>query len=140
MPLTIKEQIDIIEERVGPETSTGGSADVSLNDIVSQTASVKAKTFVDAIKAFDAEANPKAQEYKDKMLQVCFNAFNLSGSITNALVVTLVSIGAPSADIASIQALDQAGWELFVANNIFQAFEYVAGTTEEEKTAYDALP
>ena len=135
MPLTITQQMDIIEKRVAPP-----NLNVDLKDIVSQTASSQAKTFVDGVKMVDPTASPLAQEYKDKILKVCFNAFNRSGSIGTALVATLITIGAPNTDLSTVQALDQAGWENFVASNMFAAFEYVAGTTVEEKQEYDNLP
>lgn len=135
MPLTLTEQIDIIEKRVGPP-----NADVNFLDLVLIESYSQAINFIDNAKTFDESVFPLANSYRNKMTNISSKIFNNSVSISQSILTTLVSKGASSVDITQIQALTQTGWENFVINNIYSAIEYVAQVVASEKTEYDNLP
>ena len=137
MPLTITEQIKIIQGIIGPPDPDVGT----MLKLVTQTSRDTAKTFRDGVKDFDENTYPDASEYKRKMLALCTQAFQGSQSINNALVSTLVTIGASAGDYATIAGYTQnSQWQAFIDSNIFEAFELVSGTTPEEKTEYTSVP
>jgi hypothetical protein len=134
MPLTLTEQIDIIERRVAPP-----NADVELLDLTSAQCYFESSDFMDNHKDVDSGTNPNAYRYLEKMQRLCFKIFQGSTSIVHAVMTVLVTKGAPNTDIATVQALDQSGWENFVSTYSFNGMEYVAGVTKDEKADYDGL-
>lgn len=137
MALTLKDQMDIIEGRIGPETATGGDPELSFMDLIHIGSYNQAVQFKESPK--DTTGDDLATSYLQKMNNISNNIMLNNGQVRGALLYTLMSIGAPNTDIATVQALTISGWENFVTSNMLETMEKVSNVTPAEKSAYDAL-
>lgn len=137
MPLSLKEQMDIIEARVGPEAATGGDPDLSFMDLIHIASYNEALNYRETRK--DTTGNQDATLYVQKMDNITSNIVTNNNQVRAPILYMLISIGAPNTDIATVLALDITGWENFVANNMLETLERVSDVTNAEKLAYDAI-
>ncbi len=134
MSLTTTEQVSILNGIEQPPSGYG------LRPLVKQTAVEHAKTLLGSYKLFDAQAEPLASLYLQRLLNVVDAVTGSRESTFASLEAMLVSLYGETGTIATVQSATDAQWEGFLDTNIARAFELVSDVRQDEKTAYDALP
>jgi hypothetical protein len=130
MPLSLSDQARIIAgNQELPDTT------VSFLELVKTQSYTESVNF--QINQKDTIGDAEATSYLNKMLLVINETIINNNQVIAQLVSTLVVLGAPN---ATNLPSTQNGYETFVMDNTFTAMETLGKVTEEEKTAYDALP
>lgn len=133
MALTLKEQLDIL---TGLENPPSG---YPILELVKQISIIEAKNILGTYKLFSQTGNELAYAYLQKILHVC-NRINLGDqSAFDSLTRIVIAIYAETGTIAQVQAATDAGWETFLSNNIYRAFELFSEVRQDEKTSYDSI-
>jgi len=130
MPLSIKEQIDILS---GVESPSG----YTFEQYIEQVAVNACENFFTNTKT---STDIESRNYITLMSRLCKELLTQSGRYNNQLAKILISIYADTGTIAQVQVADDDGWVNFIENNILTSLETLAGVIAEQKAAYDALP
>ncbi len=144
MALTATEQLTMMSGETKPPSN-------DLNVLVHQVGFIFSRDFMINYKDFPTvdntdpdnpiAINTEANSYLNKMLRLANDVFNNSKDNVNILTRILTTIIGAEASI-TIAILNNATddqWSAFLLDNMDESFEYVAGVTHVEKSAYEAI-
>lgn len=133
MPLTVLEQLQIINGTVAPPGGT------PLKDIVEQIALNEVVNFYSTAKTIDSITQPLANMYLNKMNSLATMLNSNSESYTPRVIKILIGIYADVGDFATVQAATDNQWITFLENNILKTLEILANVLPSEKTEYNSI-
>jgi len=133
MALTLNEQLSLFGLTVG---------DKKLIDLVFQGGVNYSIQFYDGVKTVTPDTDEAS--YKSKMLSVCNQVIRAEANSNRGLINTLERVfisvvGLSGSTYAQATGATPTQWNNFITTNIKEVFENLAGVTNQEATAYNAV-